>query len=209
VFCVAAVVVTAVRRSSFGMRLLALKDSEAAFATLGLDRQRTVLAVFALSAAMAGVGGGLYASALQSAPPARFTFFTGLSLLLAMSVAGIRTPAAAVVAALYVGTPLFTGLVPEVAMLSMLVIGNLAITLGNHPDGVLPMISSWWSDLTQRRGQHTIDVAVPPGLRAAPELMALTGFDGDDVNAIDRELDLAGAMGQGVPGVRGNGAVGR
>jgi len=42
--------VVGVRRSGFGSRLLALKDSPAACATLGLDVTRLKLAVFALSA---------------------------------------------------------------------------------------------------------------------------------------------------------------
>ena len=56
--CVAALgylLVVAVRRSSFGQRLLAMKDSPAACATLGIDITRLKLGVFALSAAMAGV----------------------------------------------------------------------------------------------------------------------------------------------------------
>ena len=58
--------VVAVRRSGFGQRLLAMKDSPAACATLGIDVTRLKLSVFALSAAMAGVGGALYAGTLGS-----------------------------------------------------------------------------------------------------------------------------------------------
>ena len=56
-FSLVALLVVAVRRSTFGQRLLALKDSPAAYATLGLNPRLTTLAVFSLSAAMAAVGG--------------------------------------------------------------------------------------------------------------------------------------------------------
>ena len=51
--------VVAIRRSRFGERLLAMKDSPAACATLGMNTTFTKLAVFSLSAAMAGVGGSV------------------------------------------------------------------------------------------------------------------------------------------------------
>ncbi len=49
-----------------------MKDSPAACATIGLDVKRTKLAVFSLSAAMAGVGGALYAGTYGSVSPERF-----------------------------------------------------------------------------------------------------------------------------------------
>ena len=79
--CVAALgylLVVAVRRSGFGQRLLAMKDSPAACATLGIDITRLKLGVFALSAAMAGVGGALYAGTLGSVSPERFNLFESL-----------------------------------------------------------------------------------------------------------------------------------
>src|SRR5207302_1731707 len=45
-FSLVALLVVAVRRSTFGQRLLALKDSPAAYATLGLNPRLTTLAVF-------------------------------------------------------------------------------------------------------------------------------------------------------------------
>src|SRR3546814_8015466 len=94
--------VVAVRRSGFGQRLLAMRDSPAACATLGLDLTRLKLAVFSLSAAMAGVGGALYAGTLGSVSPERFSLFESLPLLLLPVVGGISTAAGAG----------FTGIVP-------------------------------------------------------------------------------------------------
>ncbi len=60
IFALCAVGVLALRRGVFGRRLLALNDSPAACATVGLNVRRTRLAVFALSAGLAGLGGALY-----------------------------------------------------------------------------------------------------------------------------------------------------
>ncbi len=68
-FALMALIVVAVRRSQFGQRLLALKESPAACETLGMNPRMTTLAVFTLSAAMAGFGGGIYGAALQTATP--------------------------------------------------------------------------------------------------------------------------------------------
>ncbi len=59
-FAFVAVGVLALRRGPFGRRLAAMRDSQAACATLGLDVRRTKLAVFALSSAIAGLAGALY-----------------------------------------------------------------------------------------------------------------------------------------------------
>ena len=61
VAAVCALIVGLVRRSIFGRRLVAMSDSPAAFATVGLSSVRTKVIVFSLSAAMAGLGGVFYA----------------------------------------------------------------------------------------------------------------------------------------------------
>ena len=90
IFALSYLLVVGVRRSGFGQRLLAMKDSPAACATLGLDITRLKLAVFALSAAMAGVGGALYAGTLGSVGYERFNLFESLPLLLLAVVGGHR-----------------------------------------------------------------------------------------------------------------------
>src|SRR5205807_9924795 len=60
VFAAAAVGVLALRRASFGRRLAAMSDSAAACATLGMNIAWTKLAVFTVSAGLAGPAGVLY-----------------------------------------------------------------------------------------------------------------------------------------------------
>jgi branched-chain amino acid transport system permease protein len=89
IFAVLALLIVRLRRSSYGRRLAAMKDSPAACATLGLNTIQLKLSVFALSAAIAGFGGALYAAQLQSITPERFLFFLSLSLFMLTVVGGI------------------------------------------------------------------------------------------------------------------------
>src|SRR5699024_9006507 len=58
-FALVAGVVAWVRNSSFGRQLVAMRDSEAACATFGLNLLWPRLGVFMLSAGIAGLGGAL------------------------------------------------------------------------------------------------------------------------------------------------------
>ena len=61
VFSLVGMVLVALRRGRFGRRLIALKDSPAACATLGVNLTVTKLLVFMLSAAIAGLAGAMIA----------------------------------------------------------------------------------------------------------------------------------------------------
>ena len=86
-----AVLVGLVRRSAFGRRLVAMNDSPAAFATVGLSSVRTKVFVFTLSAAMAGLGGVFYAGQQGGIGANDVQFFGSLTLLLFVAIWGIRT----------------------------------------------------------------------------------------------------------------------
>ncbi len=132
-------VVVWIRRSSFGRRLLAMKDSEAACATLGMRLIGAKTAIFAISAAMAGLGGALYASELQSIVNDRFSFISGLPIFTLAVIGGIA----------FVGTGMFSGLslgggLPLLGTLGVFwtnlsgVLPGLAgIGLGRNPNGAI------------------------------------------------------------------------
>src|SRR5262249_5196597 len=61
IFGLAGIGVIALRRAPFGRRLIALRDSEAASATVGVNILETKLAVFCMSAGMAGFAGAFLA----------------------------------------------------------------------------------------------------------------------------------------------------
>ena len=86
-----AVFVVWLRRSRYGRRLVALRDSEAACATLGVNRLTTKLAVYALSAAMAGFAGALLGMQRGTAGTSDYTMLQGLPILLLAVAGGVAT----------------------------------------------------------------------------------------------------------------------
>ena len=130
-------VVVAIRRSRFGERLLAMKDSPAACATLGMNTTFTKLAVFSLSAAMAGVGGAFYAAAQGGVAAENFNFFNSLPIVLLVVVGGIGTAAGALFAGVIsVGVPLVTAPLTSIQGPLRLLPGLMGIGLGRNPNGV-------------------------------------------------------------------------
>ena len=85
-FTLVGIAVVAVRRSGFGRRLMAMKDSPDACATLGLNLTRTNVYVFALSSGIAGLAGALWASTAQAE---QFTFENSLAVTMLAVVGGV------------------------------------------------------------------------------------------------------------------------
>ena len=137
-FVILVVLVVALRRSEFGQRLLAMKDSPAACATLGMNGRASLIGVFAFSAALAGVGGGIYGMALGSAAPDVFQFFSGLSVLLVMVIFGITSFGAAGLNGVYQGSPFFTNFFPSLTQLPLVLVGLGGVGVGTTPNGTVP-----------------------------------------------------------------------
>ena len=89
VFALLSIGLLALRRGPFGRVLIAMKDSEAACATLGLSLTRTKLVVFALSAAVAGLAGALLGGAESVAGATTFEMFSSLLILAAVAIGGV------------------------------------------------------------------------------------------------------------------------
>jgi branched-chain amino acid transport system permease protein len=98
-FVLAALLVLAIRRSLFGRRLLALNDSPAAYATVGLNIGFTKVAVFAIAAAMAGLAGALYGTVQGVVGTTDFDIFPGIIFVLFVTIWSIRTVSGAFLAA--------------------------------------------------------------------------------------------------------------
>ncbi|MDQ1510368.1 MAG: branched-chain amino acid transport system permease protein livM [Actinomycetota bacterium] len=88
VFAVLGVSMIALRRSAYGRRLTAMKNSPAAGATLGLNIVRLKLSVFMISAAIAGLGGCLFAQEVGAVTSDRFSLFESMTMLMLLVVAG-------------------------------------------------------------------------------------------------------------------------
>jgi ABC-type branched-subunit amino acid transport system permease subunit len=99
VFGVMAIGVVWLRRGRFGRRLIALRDSEAACATLGVNRFRTKLAVYTLAAAMAGFAGALLGMQRGTAATQDFQLLSPLAIpiVLLIVVGGVETVSGALI----------------------------------------------------------------------------------------------------------------
>jgi branched-chain amino acid transport system permease protein len=89
VFALLGLMLIAIRRSAYGRRLAAMKDSPAACATLGLNIVRLKLSVFMVSAAMAGLGGCLFGGQLGAISAERFGLFESFAMFMLLVVAGM------------------------------------------------------------------------------------------------------------------------
>ncbi len=171
VFVLLAALVVLVRRSEFGSRLFAFKDSPVACATLGMNTRLLPIAVFAISAAIAGVGGALYGEALGSAAPDIYQFLTGLTVLLTMVVAGIGAVGAGVGTGYFLGGPTLTNFFPSLTQLQTVLVGGSAVGVGTSPNGLIPSgLRPVWSSVVRRRallGAVILAVFLLWGLRLA------------------------------------------
>ena len=89
IFAVLALFIVWLRRSAFGRRLIALRDSAAASATVGVNVIGTKLVVFALAAGMAGFAGGLLGMYRGTAGEMDFQMLLGIPFLLLLVVGGV------------------------------------------------------------------------------------------------------------------------
>ena len=152
VFVALVCLVVLVRRSDFGSQLFAFKDSPAACATLGMNTRLLPIAVFAFSAAIAGIGGALYGQALGSTAPDIFQFFTGLSVLLTMVIVGIGSVGAGVGTGYFLGGPTLTNFFPSLVQLQTVLVGGSAVGVGTSPNGMIPSgLRPVWSSVVRRR----------------------------------------------------------
>ncbi|MGH2662325.1 MAG: ABC transporter permease [Actinomycetota bacterium] len=128
--------VLALRRGRFGRRLAAMRDSPAASTMLGLDLTRTKLAVFTISAGMAGLAGALYGGVAGVAGGQNFIMFESLPLLLAAVLGGITSVTGALIGGLGLALlPVLAAEVPALGGLVPLLIGLGAVSLGRNPNG--------------------------------------------------------------------------
>ncbi|CAN5692878.1 hypothetical protein BH10ACT1_BH10ACT1_02530 [soil metagenome] len=141
-FSLVALVVAGIRRTGFGRQLVAMRDSEAACATLGLNLVWPRLAVFMLSAGIAGLGGALYGMQLGSVAPDRFNLVAGLPLFMLVVVGGAGLVGGALFAGigLYGIIPLTSALGAFVAKINAVSPGMTGIGLGRNPSGVVPLM---------------------------------------------------------------------
>lgn len=121
-------------RGRLGRVLGALRDSEAGAAAVGVRLRRYKLAIFAVSAALGGLGGVLLTEQAQAFNPDSFQPLFSLFWLAAVTVAGLSyVSGAALAAVVYVGLDAVLGRPGA----SLAVIGLGALAIGSLPGGVV------------------------------------------------------------------------
>ena len=134
--------VGALRRGRFGRRLVALNESPAGCATVGLSLNLTKLAVFALSAAMAGLAGALFGGLSTSVGAAQFGFLESIVLFAGVTLAGASTLSAAVSAGLFLAVgPVIGSHIPQLSGFTQMLVGIGIVSIGRNPAG----IAALWS----------------------------------------------------------------
>jgi branched-chain amino acid transport system permease protein len=76
-------------RSPTGRAFVAIRDSEISAQSMGINLARYKTTAFALSAAIAGLAGALYAHKLRFLSPDQFTFLQSIELLIILVVGGV------------------------------------------------------------------------------------------------------------------------
>jgi branched-chain amino acid transport system permease protein len=196
VFVLLAWLTIALRRGEFGRRLQAMKDSPAACTTLGLDLTVTKVEVFALAAAIAGVGGFLLAGWKGTVGKDDFSLLTGtlsaLPILLLAVVGGITVVSGAMIGALLlVALPQIAAAYPSLTNLMILLPGLAGITLARNPDGIASDARNAIRDLRQQVAARRVARASPASARRAPSVVPeLVGVIGPVTASDVRALDL-------------------
>jgi hypothetical protein len=190
-FALTSVGVVALRRSGYGRRLAAMKDSPAATAMLGQSLVRLKLSVFVISSAIAGLGGILMSSTLGSVSAESFTIIGSLSLVMLTVVFGIGYVSGALFGGLMSGA----GLVVVVATFNDLAAGSdglenvfhalasvtvvltalLGMGVGENPSGNVHQVVQNWRAVRRARPVLLGGAAV----EAVLYVLALTGVLGN------------------------------
>ncbi|HVU35352.1 MAG TPA: branched-chain amino acid ABC transporter permease, partial [Opitutaceae bacterium] len=136
-FVLVAIGVLALRRGSFGRRLVATNDSPAACATLGVNVNGTKLITFTIAAALAGLAGALFGGVPGSVSANDFTALGCLVALLLARVGGINTATGALLGAstLTVFQVSQPHLPTWVGQLQFTLTGLAALSVGRAPNG--------------------------------------------------------------------------
>ena len=126
---VAVAVSMQVRRSKFGLALIAIREDEEAACDLGVNPYRAKLLAHALAAALTGAAGGVYAQyAAFIHPQGVFAFGIGVAILLMPIIGGIGTIWGPVIGGVVYGL-IHEELIASFPQLHLLIYGSLLILI--------------------------------------------------------------------------------
>jgi branched-chain amino acid transport system permease protein len=141
VLIVAVVIVLQVRKGTVGRNLAAMRGSETATAGLGVNLAWQRIVVFALSGAIAGVGGVLFSIEQQHVSPVDWNTTFSLVFVVIVVTTSVNTVEGAIQAGIgyYVIQQIFTYLPARLGgpSLTIVLFAFGALTYAQHPEGVL------------------------------------------------------------------------
>jgi branched-chain amino acid transport system permease protein len=170
VFLLVVVLVWNLRTGKVGRVLRAVRDSELAAATMGVNVTAWKLAAFALSAGIAGLAGCLLAVANESVSAGSYDFLHSIQLIAIATVWGVGVlTAAALGGAFYIyGQELLAKTPLSVKWFSLILGVVLIAQLVYSPDGVVPKAQEDIADfIRRRRGTPTHTAQAPPAAEVA------------------------------------------
>jgi branched-chain amino acid transport system permease protein len=137
--------------SELGLRIRAMKHSEIAVASVGINVHRLKVLVFVISAAFAGFGGTLFAHQQNYISPDNFQFFSSVFFLLAVLFGGAGTLMGPVIGAAVL--TLLPEMLHDFDKLRLIIYGCfILITLYFLPNGVMGLLAGRKTDAHQTGG---------------------------------------------------------
>jgi branched-chain amino acid transport system permease protein len=161
VFVAISLFIAAIRRSTSGLALSAIRATETGARSAGVSVVRLKVGLWTLAAAIAGTGGGMYVIYNGVALPQSFDAIIGLTWFAVVITNGRRSNNAALAAGLcFTLIPqLFTTYLPtSLGQVPTLLFGAGAVLLARNPDGIITMNGRQITALARRlsgSGRHT------------------------------------------------------
>lgn len=192
------------RRSRYGRRWMAINDSQAASATLGIPVVWTKVVVYAVSASLAGIAGVFWATVSGNVDSVQgFDLLIGFNIVLLVAAAGVSIPVAGI---FLIFIPLFTGLGHRledagnvdflVTLLDILTTygpGMLVLGMVFNPRGAIFEMGRGFSPILPWRSDARAEIAAENAQKREPEIGELgleRPFTPEEVIAIDRRLEI-------------------
>lgn len=117
-------------RSRYGRQFVAVRDDEIAASLAGIPVARTQVLAFMISAACAGLGGGLLALVIPTIGPGGFTLSLSIQLLVAIVVGGMGSLSGAVIGAIVlIYLPSWSNTLSNALGLSKQISANLSLAI--------------------------------------------------------------------------------
>jgi len=139
VVLVAVVVVKLLQKGTVGQYLTAMRGSEPAASSLGINLTWQRVSIFAVSGAIAGVGGTLLTLNTQTANPDQFNYELSLVFVVIVVTAGVSRVEGAIQGAMgfVIIEQLLTYAPPRFQGVTIVLFGAGALTYAAHPEGVV------------------------------------------------------------------------